>query len=329
MTDATDLRRPAAASDRYRGPVSAVVSTSVHLMILLGLAVWTARTPTGIGDEQNERPVGVAIVHRQPDRTQFVIDPVRQSESTSAAAAASAPPPGAAPPIDLDGVLAALKSPTPGSGIAGDGLSRQRGTMEGTTGSGGTGKAPVGSGQDATTMVFGVSGTGSRFAYVFDRSDSMNGYGGRPLTAAKREMIKSLKSLSERQRFSLIFYNDQPVAYGASRSMSGMPAAEPVEIRSAESFIRNVRASGGTGHYAALQMALNLNPDVIFFLTDADQPRLTNTQMRRIHSRCDAAGATLHAIELGDGGGPSPTTFLRPLAEGTGGSYQYLRLSEL
>ena len=58
---------------------------------------------------------------------------------------------------------------------------RGRRELSGDAFSRGTGVQPASDSAEATTMVFGVSGSGSRFVYVFDRSDSMNGFGGKPL----------------------------------------------------------------------------------------------------------------------------------------------------
>ena len=58
--------------------------------------------------------------------------------------------------------------------------------------------------------MFGVSGEGHKFVYVFDRSGSMDGHGGAPLAAAKAELISSLKDLGQVHQFQIIFYNEQP-----------------------------------------------------------------------------------------------------------------------
>src|SRR5262245_17102357 len=57
------------------------------------------------------------------------------------------------------------------------------------------------------TQVFGVTGRGRKFVYVFDRSLSMQGA---PLAAAKRELIASLGRLEDGQQFQIIFYNEKP-----------------------------------------------------------------------------------------------------------------------
>ena len=58
-------------------------------------------------------------------------------------------------------------------------------------------------GGKVTTEVFGIKGTGTRFVYVFDRSASMEDLGGKPLRAAKRQLLESLNSLGENQQFQI------------------------------------------------------------------------------------------------------------------------------
>ena len=54
----------------------------------------------------------------------------------------------------------------------------------------------AGDGNYARTSIFGAEGTGNKLVYVFDRSASTDGYQGRPLAAAKRELIASLDDLA-------------------------------------------------------------------------------------------------------------------------------------
>lgn len=314
-------------------PYSAVAMSLVFHVILLTLIglVWS-QSPHGSG-EIADRPVGIAIVHRMPDRDRYVdtaevamAETDAANESQASTAAAAAPPADLSPPIDLAGVLQAMQSiPTANSatGLAGetDLQGDAFGSDRGDRSSPDTG--------DATTMVFGVSGSGSRFVYVFDRSDSMNGYGGRPLRAAKAEMIRSLRSLTDRQRFQLIFYNDKPTPF----RMPGVPlqlmAGESSIVTLAERYIDSIAAYGGTEHDAALKMALRMSPDVIFFLTDARIPRLSRAQLGEIQNRAERSGTTIHAIEFG----PDPIvprdSFLRELAAMNHGQYQYVDVQNL
>src|SRR5262245_51423301 len=62
----------------------------------------------------------------------------------------------------------------------------------------------------ARSKLFGLEAHGTKFVYVFDRSGSMSEYRGRPLKAAKDELIASLADLDERNQFYVIFYNEEP-----------------------------------------------------------------------------------------------------------------------
>jgi hypothetical protein len=197
------------------------------------------------------------------------------------------------------------------------------------TGSGsGAGRRGTGGKYDVETQVFGVTGRGSRFVYVFDRSASMAGYEGRPIAAAKRELIASLQSLGKVHQFQIIFYNERPHllnAHGANGPQ--MLFGNEQDKRLAEDFIRGVTPDGSTAHLQALQLALQMNPDVIFFLTDADEPRMTAGELAQV-ARWNK-GATINAIEFGSGPAAGRDNFLRRIAEQSGGQHRYIDVTRL
>ena len=127
-----------------------------------------------------------------------------------------------------------------------------------------------------------MEGSGSSFAYVVDRSDSMNAYDGAPLRFAKRELIKSLGSLNEYNQFQIVFYNDS-----LSPMSGGMLFATDQGKSRAINFIRNMPGDGGTSHFPALKQALSLAPEVLYFLTDADDPSLSMPQLMDIQRRTE------------------------------------------
>ena len=323
--------------------VPMVASGMFHLMLLLMAAAFVTRQNDGTGGAV-DRPVGIAVVHRMPDRDRYTEAETiaaktiaAESPRTDAAnPSASSPPPAAAAAIeaiDLDGILDELTTAASpigsGDGIAGtDGIGTPNVEGTGTDALPGAGQTG-GDDQTGTTMVFGVSGTGSRFVYVFDRSDSMNGFGGKPLRAAKSELIRSLRSLTDRQQFAIIFYNDRPTPFGDARGPASMMTAEPGMTTAASRYVRGVTAYGGTEHLSAIRMALRMAPDVIFFLTDAAVPSLSPSQLRDVRGRAQSSGTTIHAIEFGSRPSPSPSTFLRSLAEQNGGRYRYLNVQDL
>lgn len=326
-----------------RTALALLLSMLVHVVALVALGLIFARTPSGTSGIA-DRPIGIALVQTLPDRTQYTDAAESSAESSaqqpseseseeaasdSAATAAASAPPDFAPTVDLEGFLESVQSsvaPTRGTGMAGesnlDGDDFGGDAFEGRSGGGSSGTS-----DEATTMVFGISGSGSRFVYVFDRSDSMNGYGGRPLRSAKRELIRSLESLTDRQQFQLVFYNDKPTPFRLSGIPLQMIPAEDNNKIAANRYVNSILAYGATEHESALKMALRLGPDVIFFLTDARIPRLSSGQLRDIQQRCSRVGTTIHAIEFGSEPGAPRQSFLRELASMNQGQYRYVDIS--
>ena len=305
-----------------------------HVVVLTAIG-WSAQRQSLGTNAEVDRPVGIAMVERLPDRDRYsppaklsqpaeAILPAEANQSASVSAGSLAPA-NVAPPIDLDGMLAEM--------TAGDIPSIAVGELEGAFGGGadsvGKGGGPNLDGKPTTAIVFGVSGSGSRFIYVFDRSDSMNGFGGRPLRAAKKELKRSLNTLGNDQQFQIIFYNDEARPFVPAGSPLRLLLGEESMLRRATSYVDAIKAFGGTEHYEALRMALQMGPDVVFFLTDARVPRLSAAQLANVKQLADRCGATIHAIEFGTESIASPDSFLRQLAADNHGEYRYLSIDEL
>ncbi|WP_254512030.1 hypothetical protein [Anatilimnocola floriformis] len=209
---------------------------------------------------------------------------------------------------------------TPGDGIAG-GNGRGQGRGSGV----GNGS---GNGGPASASIFGVTGRGMRFVYVFDRSASMSGYEGRPLAGAKRELLHSLKELDSIHRFQIIFYNDKPHIMNLDPDRPPQLLFGDEKGRNlAETFVGGIFADGGTRHMEALLLAIQLRPDVIFFLTDADEPKISAPDLRRIRER--SRGISINAIEFGSGPSSGRYTFLQQLAAENNGQHVYVDVTSL
>jgi hypothetical protein len=176
------------------------------------------------------------------------------------------------------------------------------------------------------TSVFGLVGEGYKFAYVFDRSGSMGGEGRESLRAVKAELLKSLEHLDTVHQFQIVFYNERPVVFNPTGTAGRLAFATDENKRLAARFLDSINADGGTDHEQALRTAVNLRPDVIFFLTDADDPKLTAAQLAKIRNL--AAGIIINCVEFGPGDKPSGTTFLETLAKQNGGAYVYIDISK-
>jgi hypothetical protein len=169
-------------------------------------------------------------------------------------------------------------------------------------------------------QVFGVAAEGGSFLYVFDRSLSMQGA---PLAAAKRELIASLGQLKRVQQFQILFYNQNAKLMQPQRMMF----ADENGKRQAESYIAGIQASGATDHVQALMLALRSGPEVIFFLTDADEPQLTAKELETIRQK--NGGTIIHVIEFKSGPAKGTGETLRRLAEQNRGEYKYVDVTAL
>ena len=174
------------------------------------------------------------------------------------------------------------------------------------------------------TQVFGAAGEGNRFVYIFDRSASMNGS---PLAAAKAELLRSLGDLESRHQFQIIFYNESPKMFNLRGGRPRLTWGDKVSKRLAIEFVQGIRAKGATEHVAALVMGLRLRPDVLFFLTDADEPVLTSIELARI-ARLNE-GTAIHSIEFGAGPRTRSENFLARLARQNGGQHVYVDVAKL
>ena len=180
-------------------------------------------------------------------------------------------------------------------------------------------------GGKARVSLFGLVGEGYKFVYCFDRSGSMGGDGRNSLRAVKAELLKSLKTLDTVHQFQIIFYNEHAKLFNPSGQPGHLAFATDQNKQAAVRFIESIQAEGGTDHEEALRLAVRLHPDVIFFLTDADDPKLTPAQLEKIQRQ--AAGTIINAIEFGPGPKPPEASFLEELAHQNGGSYVYIDIS--
>ena len=306
-----------------------VLSIALHTILVTAAAFVIKATPQGSATEA-DRSGGIVLVEQHSSQRSYLEEGDLQDQgeaaaenSATAAAESLAAVLPAALPSNLAGSLpAADESLAHGTALV-DVLPGAGGLSQG----GGRGKT---AGGRATTGVFGVQGEGSKFVYVFDRSGSMQGFQGRPLAAAKRELIASLNDLESVHQFQIIFYNERPyVCNPRQESSPRMLFGTDRDRNLATDFVRSVVADGGTRHTEALQLALRMQPDVIFFLTDADEPRLTATELAQIRRQNQSVGASINTVEFGAGASSGDFNFLVQLAQQNGGQHVYVDVTRL
>jgi hypothetical protein len=166
------------------------------------------------------------------------------------------------------------------------------------------------------TRFFDVEAAGRTFVYVIDRSSSMGPSGG--LRAAGEQLLSSLQQLPPSARFQVIVYNR--VAEPLLPDRPSLLETTPGNLQRVVEQLSALLAEGGTDHLPALRRALALHPDVIFFLTDADD--LTNDLLRAVARLNPGRHTIIHAIELNSLNLDRPDMPMHILARENGGTYR-------
>jgi hypothetical protein len=299
-----------------------LISTVLHVLALL-----TAVAPRGAADEP-AREVGIVLSRNADEKREYFEAPTpngNAAENDPAAAGSdaagnrlSATPGQQESPLDVKDLLPDAPGAIPGAvadGLVGNAGNATRGTGANTT-----------VGGSVKTKVFGVEGSGYKFVYVFDRSDSMTEPNGRPMAAAKAELVASLRSLERTHQFQIIFFNHaDPVVFNPTGQPGRLVFGDEANRRLAERFVSGVSPNGGTNPENALVMAVNMRPDVIFFLTDGQD--LSLSAVDRV-TRLNRGTAYINAIEFGAGSG-HPNAMMLMLAQRNNGQAAYVDTTAL
>ncbi len=303
-----------------------------HVILLLVLTlVFTARIAGGVGDSPRTYDVEIAFKTQDGDRTVYEAaddapqDAAQENETplsdsleefTQSAAAGLSEMLNAGEQMEIPDLKSQLAGILPQDGervgvAAAGGALGDVGKLHGGTFDG------LGSGK---VTFLGASGQGRSFTYVFDHSGSMSGA---PLRVAKTELIQSLRGLKSNQQFQLVFYDHEVLLFSPGQ----LNFASDQNVLRAVSFISSIRAQGGTDHKAAIMTALKLRTDVVFFMTDADEPPLTAADLEDI--RRAAGGTQIHTIHFGAGPPSSSINFLMKIAQQNRGDYHYINTDQL
>jgi len=167
------------------------------------------------------------------------------------------------------------------------------------------------------TSFFGVSSSGTRFAYIVDRSGSMSE--GTKMAVAKRELARSIESLPDYAHFFVaMFSNGVTVPSFQDDWMRAKPTMVARVIRWLNS---EVDPGGGTEPREAFQLifSLEVRPDVIFFLTDGQIGGFTAEELAAMNGR--GRRVVINTIAFGD---PSSQELLKTIAAQSGGVYRFV-----
>ena len=206
------------------------------------------------------------------------------------------------------------RSGTPSGRSSGKGAGNGFGTGSGSgTGTGdGTGSGS-GSGR-----FFGLNKKYKSIVFVVDASGSMNMPHPGPLRTrfnrVKYELLQTISAMTEKDRFFIIFFGEIPYPMPANFLIKADDDGKHNYLK----WMAQAEAIGKrTIPQGALQLALRLEPDAIYFLTDgAFDPKVVD-----ITAKANKKGIPIHTIGFNDRQGE---TLLKDIAEQNQGTYTYI-----
>lgn len=162
---------------------------------------------------------------------------------------------------------------------------------------------------------FGSRSSAKSVVFVVDMSGSMEN--GR-FVRAQQELVKSIHQLHVTQSFYVIFFNKQAVPLFFPSPVKDLVPATPVMKRRATRWIVERRTGQGTDPQEALVLALSLQPEVIYFLTDGEFPE----KCRQVVQEKNTHGAIIHTIALQSREGVS---LLEGIAADNKGTFKFVK----
>ncbi|MEW4489539.1 vWA domain-containing protein [Thalassoglobus sp. JC818] len=164
---------------------------------------------------------------------------------------------------------------------------------------------------------FGVNLQGHSVVFVVDASKSMlHPFPGPTKTRFARvqmELLTSIQAMEETQRFFMILFNEHAYPMPSAQLADATNGAKQRYLR----WMATAKPEGKTDPEIALLMALQLRPEVIYFLTDGDFKYRVVENV----SKANVAKVSINCIGFGDDEGEK---FLKELAARNGGSYRFI-----
>jgi len=220
---------------------------------------------------------------------------VEQHFSSSLAASA---------PFDYRDLGSAVRSVAGGTGT------------QNTTGIGnGTGNG-IGDGSGSGSF-FGVNPPGKKFVFVVDASSSMNhpfpGPGKTALGRVKLELLSCVAQMSDDQQFFIVYFNDNAIPMPARELAFATPEAKQNYL----TWMARQKGEGQTEPEEALLLALRLQPDVIYFLTDG----VFKYRVIKRVADMNRQRVPIHTVCFGNADGEK---FMRMISSQNSGTYHFV-----
>lgn len=168
-----------------------------------------------------------------------------------------------------------------------------------------------GKGRGSGTGLFSGGADARSFAYVVDASGSMNG--GR-MRLVLHELARSVGALKDEQQFFVVFFSDRTFPMMWPKVERKLVAANSVNRNRILHWAFTVRPDGGTDPRGALKTALDLEPDVVYLLTDGQIPEST----LRVVKRSRRGTTIVNTICVGN---DAETEIMHEIAQISGGEF--------
>ena len=178
---------------------------------------------------------------------------------------------------------------------------------------------------ELAVQLFGVGGNARTVVFLVDASGSLVD----ALPEVIAELSRSIRKLSNEQRFTVIFFQggrviQVPVPHqGLKRATAD---AKRAVIRWIALDSGNIRATGSTSPIVALEQAIKLKPELIFVMSDdfrgiGDTAASQRDMLRRVASAVGKQNLAINTIEFNDA---DRAGILRRIAEQHGGTYKHV-----
>ncbi len=173
---------------------------------------------------------------------------------------------------------------------------------------------------------FGTRSYGSRFVFVIDCSLSMKG---NRWYRAVKELDSAIDGLEKGQEFLVLLYNDRTsVMMDVRPDSAALVRSTPDNKQAYRRWLRKQRTQGGTFPSTAMYIALAMDPDAIFLLSDGELQDNTrgllqfwNAEQRR--SDGTESRIPIHTISLGGPG--QGQEMMRTIAKENEGEFTWIR----
>ncbi|MCA9174351.1 MAG: VWA domain-containing protein [Planctomycetales bacterium] len=302
-----------------------VVSMLFHLLGVLAIGnCWLALESPATGPELTMATADEVLLESPTAPVQLTQS--LDDSSTSSTASAARLSQVAVGPLD-DSLVERLEPLAPRRSPAGEVVAMLAGN--GTGGGGGsageTTAATAGQGErgDYGAEFFGIRAGGKRFVFVVDSSRSMSG---RRWVLACRELLESVGRLSDRQSFYVIFFDAQTQPMFTNRVQEDLLPATDQNRTKLKRWISSISFGNDTLPATAMQIALKLEPDAIFMLSDGEFHDQTASMLRAFNQVQTGDGPRQALIPIHTIGFHSHAAIaiLRPLAEENGGTFRFI-----